>query len=58
MLKILSEADVKALTGINTSLAENAMRNLAFAFKYITDVPDEKNIAALESDLVFTVWWE
>jgi len=50
----LSKEDLEKISHINTELANNAMRNLAFAFKYITGVPDKKNIALLENDLVFS----
>ncbi|MBN1298328.1 MAG: cation-transporting P-type ATPase, partial [Actinobacteria bacterium] len=49
----LSENDKESINRINTDLAVGAMRNLAFAFKYVTHIPDKKNIALLENNLVF-----
>ncbi len=37
----------------NSLLAERAMRNLAFAFKYMESLPEEKNIKKEEEELVY-----
>jgi len=60
--KIIKNNTVWALTAedktrifeINTSLAAGAMRNLAFAFKYIGQLPDSKNIESSENELIFS----
>jgi P-type Ca2+ transporter type 2C len=49
----MSENEKKQVMRINTGLASNAMRNLAFAFKYITSIPDSGKITELENDLIF-----
>ncbi|MBM3705893.1 MAG: HAD-IC family P-type ATPase, partial [Actinobacteria bacterium] len=49
-----TEVEAKSVNEINSLLAGSAMRNLAFAFRYLDSVPDEKNITELEKDLVFT----
>ena len=49
----LTGADRKEIIQDNHALAEKAMRNLAFAFKYLDDLPDEKKINEAENDLVY-----
>lgn len=59
--KIFSNGKIENLTDIdrneiiqeNHALAEKAMRNLAFAFKYLDSLPDEKKIKEAEKDLVY-----
>ncbi len=49
----LTKADRKEISQKNHALAEKAMRNLAFAFKYLDSLPDEKKINEAEKDLVY-----
>ncbi len=49
----LTDADRNRIFEINTVLASGAMRNLAFAFKYIPDAPEDKKIEELENELIF-----
>ena len=49
----LTDADRKEINQKNHALAEKAMRNLAFAFKYLDDLPDEEKINEAEKDLVY-----
>ena len=50
----LSAEDRARISEINTSLASGAMRNLAFAFKYVGQLPDTKNIGSVENELIFS----
>jgi P-type Ca2+ transporter type 2C len=50
----LSAEDRTRISEINTSLASGAMRNLAFAFKYVGQLPDTKNIGSFENELIFS----
>ncbi|OFW47785.1 MAG: hypothetical protein A2163_05190 [Actinobacteria bacterium RBG_13_35_12] len=50
----LSAEDRARISEINTSLAASAMRNLAFAFKYVGQLPDTKNIGSVENELIFS----
>ena len=50
----LSAEDRARISEINTSLAAGAMRNLAFAFKYVGQLPDTKNIGGVENELIFS----
>ena len=50
----LSAEDRARISEINTSLAAGAMRNLAFAFKYVGQLPDTKNIGSVENELIFS----
>ncbi len=49
----LTEQDRKKISRINISLANEAMRNLAFAFKYVDEIPKDKKIESLEKDLIY-----
>jgi P-type Ca2+ transporter type 2C len=49
----LTDSDRDRIFQINTDLANGAMRNLAFAFKYISDVPEGRKIEGLENELIF-----
>ena len=49
----MTDSDRDRIFQINTNLANGAMRNLAFAFKYISDVPEGKKIEELENGLIF-----
>jgi Ca2+-transporting ATPase len=49
----LTDADRKEISQKNHALAEKAMRNLAFAFKYLNSLPDEEKINEAEKDLVY-----
>jgi Ca2+-transporting ATPase len=49
----LTEEDRESISGINTTLANGAMRNLAFAFKYIDEAPEGKKIETLENELIY-----
>lgn len=50
----LTTEDKARISEINTSLAASAMRNLAFAFKYVGQLPDTKNIGSIENELIFS----
>ncbi|MBM3710650.1 MAG: HAD-IC family P-type ATPase, partial [Actinobacteria bacterium] len=50
----ITDKDKKKIEEINTRLANEAMRNLAFAFKYLTGTPEGKKIEQLENDLIFS----
>ncbi len=49
----MTDSDKDRIFQINTNLASGAMRNLAFAFKYISGVPEGTKVDELENDLVF-----
>ncbi len=49
----LTDADRKEISQNNHTLAGKAMRNLAFAFKYLDTLPDEEKIKEAEEDLVY-----
>ena len=49
----LTDADRKEISQSNHTLAGKAMRNLAFAFKYLDTLPDEEKIKEAEEDLVY-----
>ena len=49
----LSDQDKQSINNNNTSLAKKAMRNLAFAFKYVDKLPDEERLKKEESGLVY-----
>ncbi|MBE3094483.1 MAG: cation-translocating P-type ATPase, partial [Actinobacteria bacterium] len=50
----LTTEDKAKISEINTSLAASAMRNLAFAFKYVGQLPDTKDIGSFENELIFS----
>lgn len=50
----MGEKERQEILKINTRLADDAMRNLAFAFKYISSIPEKVNIKELENNLVFS----
>lgn len=50
----LTTEDKARISEINTSLAASAMRNLAFAFKYVGQLPDAKNIGSVENELIYS----
>lgn len=49
----LTTSDREKIMKINTELANNAMRNLAFAFKYIKAPEKIKRVSDFENDLVY-----
>lgn len=49
----LTDSDKEKIIENNHSLAGKAMRNLAFAFKYLDNLPDEERIKEVEEDLVY-----
>jgi len=49
----LTDSDKEKIIENNHTLAGKAMRNLAFAFKYLDELPDEKRIKEVEEDLVY-----
>ncbi len=49
----LTDADRKEISKSNFLLAEKAMRNLAFAFKYMEELPHEQKVKESEKDLVY-----
>ncbi len=50
----LNEVDKEKIIEINTTLANSAMRNLAFAFKYLNNLPQNENFQYLENDLIYS----
>ncbi|MHB1376338.1 MAG: cation-translocating P-type ATPase [Candidatus Humimicrobiaceae bacterium] len=49
--------DVNEINKINSKLAGSAMRNLAFAFKYLDDLPDKDSLREIkdtEKDLIYS----
>ncbi|MBE3035804.1 MAG: calcium-translocating P-type ATPase, PMCA-type [Candidatus Atribacteria bacterium] len=50
----LTTEDRARISEINTNLAASAMRNLAFAFKYVGQLPDTKDIGSFENELIFS----
>ncbi|MFZ3106527.1 MAG: cation-transporting P-type ATPase, partial [Candidatus Hydromicrobium sp.] len=49
----LTDSDKEKIIENNHTLAGKAMRNLAFAFKYLDSLPDEERIKEVEEDLVY-----
>ena len=49
----LVKEDILEIQNQNKLMASKALRNLAFAFKFVEDLPDEKNIIKEENDLIF-----
>lgn len=49
----LTDTDRKEISKNNLLLAGKAMRNLAFAFKYLDSLPDTQKIKKAEEDLVY-----
>lgn len=49
----LTDSDKEKIVENNHTLAGKAMRNLAFAFKYLDSLPDEERIKEVEEDLVY-----
>ncbi|MBU4313974.1 MAG: cation-translocating P-type ATPase [Actinobacteria bacterium] len=49
----LTDSDKEKIIENNHTLAGKAMRNLAFAFKYLDSLPDEEKIKKVEEDLVY-----
>ncbi|MBE3090508.1 MAG: cation-translocating P-type ATPase [Actinobacteria bacterium] len=49
----LTDFDKEKIVENNHTLAGKAMRNLAFAFKYLDSLPDEERIKEVEEDLVY-----
>ncbi|GAH04249.1 unnamed protein product, partial [marine sediment metagenome] len=49
----LTDSDKEKIIENNHTLAAKAMRNLAFAFKYLDELPDEERIKEVEEDLVY-----
>jgi len=49
----LTDADMKEISKNNHSLAGKAMRNLAFAFRYLDSLPDGEKVKEAEKDLVY-----
>ena len=52
-IKDMSDSDRDKIMGNNSLLAGNAMRNLAFAFKYLDRLPAEDGISKEEKNLVY-----
>ena len=50
----LNEVDKEKIIEINTMLANSAMRNLAFAFKYLNNLSQNENFQHLENDLIYS----
>jgi len=51
--KIKSLNDKTRIFDINKELANDAMRNLSFAFKYLDELPDPKDLPKEEKDMVY-----
>ncbi|MBC8388009.1 MAG: cation-translocating P-type ATPase [Actinobacteria bacterium] len=49
----LTFKDKEKIININKSLANGAMRNLAFGFKYLDSLPDEKTLKDIENNLTY-----
>ena len=49
----ITDSDRDRITDNNSLLAGKAMRNLAFAFKYLDGLPEENGIVREENDLVY-----
>jgi Ca2+-transporting ATPase len=49
----LTFEDKEKIININKSLASGAMRNLAFGFKYLDSLPDEKTLKDIENNLTY-----
>jgi Ca2+-transporting ATPase len=49
----LTDTDRKEISKNNHSLAGKAMRNLAFAFRYLDSLPDNEKVKEAEKDLVY-----
>ncbi|MFZ3387028.1 MAG: cation-translocating P-type ATPase [Candidatus Hydromicrobium sp.] len=49
----LTDFDKEKIVENNHTLAGKAMRNLAFAFSYLDELPDEERIKEVEEDLVY-----
>lgn len=49
----ITTEDKNILIKINSELASSAMRNLAFAFKYLNKIPGEENIKDEENNLIY-----
>ena len=49
----LTLKDKEKIININKSLANGAMRNLAFGFKYLDSLPDEKTLKDIENNLTY-----
>ena len=49
----LTDSDKEKIIENNHSLAGKAMRNLAFAFRYLDSLPDDEKVKEAEKDLVY-----
>jgi Ca2+-transporting ATPase len=49
----LTDSDKEKIIENNHSLAGKAMRNLAFAFRYLDSLPDDEKVKEAEEDLVY-----
>jgi len=49
----LTDQDRQNIANNHTSLAKNAMRTLAFAFKALDQIPSAKEVGSLEQDLIY-----
>ena len=49
----ISKDDIREIEQQTVSMAGKALRNLAFAFKYVEELPEVKNIISEEHNLVF-----
>jgi Ca2+-transporting ATPase len=52
-LENLTDSDKEKIIENNHTLAGKAMRNLAFAFKYLDGLPDDEKVKEAEKDLVY-----
>lgn len=50
----LSDVDATEILDVNTSLAKNALRVLAMAYRYIDVLPEDLTSETLENDLIFS----
>ncbi|WP_057002484.1 cation-translocating P-type ATPase [Agrilactobacillus composti] len=53
-VQAMTPAAEQAILDVNTSLAQNALRVLAMAYKYIDKLPDQLDTETLEQDLIFS----
>lgn len=49
----ITKDDIKEIEQQNVAMAGKALRNLAFAFKYVEELPEVKNIISEEHNLIF-----
>lgn len=53
VIRPINETDNKNITDANFGFANNAMRVLAFAYRFFETLPDKRDAASIEKDMVF-----